>query len=57
MKLGRRMGAPSGAPRGSWVPAARALLAGALCAFLTSAAAPAWAFGPPVLVPQPAPPP
>ena len=50
MKLGRRMGPPAGAPN----PMARALLRGAVCLLLASVAAPAWAFGPPVVVPQPA---
>jgi len=50
MKLGRRMGPPAGAPN----PMACALLGGAVCLLLASAAAPAWAFGPPVVVPQPA---
>src|SRR3569623_147402 len=57
MQLGRRMGRPSGAPGGSRGTVARALLGGAVCVFLASAAAPAWAFGPPAIVPQPAPPP
>src|SRR3569623_2032997 len=50
MKLGRRMGPPAGAPN----PMACALLGGAVCLLLASAAAPAWAFGPPVVVAQPA---
>src|SRR3569623_2657481 len=57
MQLGRRMGRPSGAPGGRRGTVARALLGGAGCVFLASAAAPAWAFGPPAIVPQPAPPP
>jgi len=50
MKLGRRMGPPAGAP----IPMPRALLGGAVCVLLASAAVPAWAFGPPALAPQPA---
>src|SRR3569623_3134459 len=50
MKLGRRMGPPAGAPN----PMACALLGGAVCLLLASAAAPACAFGPPGVVPQPA---